>query len=128
VDGVKSPTVIRPAFPHAGASATIQPVLGNLEGVRVVVFGRTRSITGAGAVMRCAYLEVPANSGADTMIDECRIAARGYANRITLCACPTTSNLPSQPVDYEPTDARFVPMKDAHDPDTHAALRAVKQS
>jgi purine-nucleoside phosphorylase len=128
VDGVAIPYTDLPGFPHAGVSGH-NPVLaiGQLEGQRVAVFGGRAHYyeTGDPTVMRLP-LETLAALGADTVI------ATNAAGSLDT-AMPTGSIMSLSdhinfsglnPLIGEPTDRRFVPMKDAYDPNLRARLRA----
>jgi purine-nucleoside phosphorylase len=128
VDGTAIPYTDLPGFPHAGVSGHT-PVLavGQLEGQRVAVFGGRAHYyeTGDPSVMRLP-LETLRALGADTVI------ATNAAGSLDP-AMPTGSiMLLSDHINFsglnpligESTDARFVPMKDAYNPDLRARLRA----
>jgi purine-nucleoside phosphorylase len=128
VDGTAIPYSDLPGFPH-GAVSGHNPVLavGTLEGQRVAVFGGRAHYYEAGdpAVMRLP-LETLKALGADTVI------ATNAAGSLDP-AMPTGSIMQLtdhinfsglNPLISEPTDKRFVPMKDAYDPALRARLRA----
>ena len=115
-------------FPHAGVSGhNPKLVIGDLEGVRVAVFGGRAHYyeSGRGDAMRLP-LEVLKELGADTMI------ATNAAGSMRADIPPGDLMLLSDHINFsglnpligEPTDARFVPMKDAYDPATRTALLA----
>jgi purine-nucleoside phosphorylase len=128
VEGVTVPYADIPGFPHAAVSGhNPNLVIGDLEGVRVAVFGAREHYYEQGnpAAMRVS-LEVLRDLGADTLL-------------ITNAAGSTRPDIPpgdlmllSDHINYsglnpligEPTDARFVPMKDAHDPALRSGLTA----
>ncbi len=128
VEGVAIPYGELPGFPHAGVSGH-NPVLavGDLEGVRVAVFGGRAHYYEAGnpAAMRLP-LEVLRALGAEAVI------ATNAAGSLRADIAPGDLMLLSDHINFsglnpligEATDARFVPMKDAHDPGLRAALRA----
>ncbi|WP_296429530.1 purine-nucleoside phosphorylase [Yoonia sp.] len=128
VDGVAIPYSDLPGFPHAGVSGhNPNLVIGNLEGVRVAVFGGRAHYyeSGRGDAMRLP-LEVLKELGADTMIAT-NAAGSLRADMPTgsiMCLSDHINFSGLNPLIGEPTDARFVPMKDAYDPDTRKALRA----
>jgi purine-nucleoside phosphorylase len=128
VDGVEIPYADLPGFPHAGVSGH-NPVLavGRLEGCPVAVFGGRAHYYEAGdpRVMRLP-LEVLSELGAEALI-------------LTNAAGSLRADMPTgsimllsdhinfsglNPLIGEPSDRRFVPMTDAHDPDLRAALQA----
>ncbi|MFN4159580.1 MAG: purine-nucleoside phosphorylase [Gemmobacter sp.] len=128
VEGVSIPYADLPGFPHAGVSGHNPTlVIGDLEGVRVAVFGGRAHYYERGnpAEMR-RPLEVLRALGADAVI-------------LTNAAGSLRADIPTgdlmllsdhinfsglNPLVGEATDARFVPMGDAHDPGLRAALRA----
>ena len=128
VDGVAIRYDELPGFPHAGVSGHVpQLVIGRLEGRRVAVFGGRSHYyeSGRADAMRLP-LEVLAALGCDRLI-------------LTNAAGSLRPDIPpgglmllddhiafagTNPLIGEPTDARFVPMTDAHDADLRAALSA----
>jgi purine-nucleoside phosphorylase len=125
VDGVAIPYTELPGFPHAGVSGhNPNLVIGDLEGVRVAVFGGRAHYyeTGNPAAMRLP-LEVLKALGADTVIATNAAGSLDPAMPTGSIMCLTDhinfSGL--NPLIGESSDARFVPMKDAYDP----ALRAL---
>ncbi len=128
VDGVAIPYDQIPGFPHAAVSGH-NPVLviGDLEGVRVAILGAREHYYEKGnpAAMRPA-LEVLRALGADTLL------ATNAAGSMRPDIPPGDLMLLSDHINYsglnpligEPTDARFVPMTDAHDAGLRAALTA----
>lgn len=128
VDGVAIPYTDLTGFPHAGVSGhNPKLVIGNLEGVRVAVFGGRAHYyeSGRGDAMRLP-LEVLKELGADTMIAT-NAAGSMRADMPTgsiMCLSDHINFSGLNPLIGEPTDARFVPMKDAYDPDIRKALRA----
>jgi purine-nucleoside phosphorylase len=128
VDGVAIPYTDLPGFPHAGVSGhNPNLVIGGLEGVRVAVFGGRAHYyeNGDPAAMRVP-LEVLRALGAKALI------ATNAAGSLRPDIQPGDLMLLSDHINFsglnpligEKTDARFVPMKDAHDPDLRAALSA----
>jgi len=128
VNGVAIPYSDLSGFPHAGVSGhNPNLVIGDLEGVRVAVFGGRAHYyeSGRGDAMRLP-LEVLKELGADTMIAT-NAAGSMRADMPTgsiMCQSDHINFSGLNPLIGEPTDARFVPMKDAYDPDTRKALRA----
>jgi purine-nucleoside phosphorylase len=127
VDGVAIPYSDLPGFPHAGVSGhNPNLVIGNLEGVRVAVFGGRAHYYESGdpAAMRLP-LEVLSALGAKALI------ATNAAGSLRPDIQPGDLMLLSDHINFsglnpligEKTDARFVPMKDAHDPELRAALK-----
>jgi purine-nucleoside phosphorylase len=128
VQGVAIDYADLPGFPHAGVSGhNPKLVVGDLEGVRVAVFGGRAHYyeTGNPAVMRLP-LEVLKALGAEAVI------ATNAAGSMRPDIRPGDLMLLSDHINFsglnpligEPTDARFVPMTDAHDPALRARLRA----
>lgn len=128
VRGTAIPYSELPGFPHAGVSGH-NPVLaiGELEGQRVAVLGGREHYYEHGnpAAMRVP-LSVLAALGATTLIltnaAGSLVAGRGPGSLMLLSDHINFSGL--NPLIGEPTDARFVPMTDAHDPALRAALKA----
>jgi len=121
-----------PGFPHAGVSGhNPKLVVGDLEGVRVAVFGGRAHYYESGnpAAMRLP-LEVLAALGAESLI------ATNAAGSLRADIRPGDLMLLSDHINFsglnpligEPTDARFVPMTDAHDPSLRARLRAAAEA
>jgi purine-nucleoside phosphorylase len=128
VQGVAIDYANLPGFPHAGVSGhNPKLVVGDLEGVRVAVFGGRAHYyeTGNPAAMRLP-LEVLKALGAEAVI------ATNAAGSMRPDIRPGDLMLLSDHINFsglnpligEPTDARFVPMTDAHDPALRARLRA----
>lgn len=128
VEGVAIPYSELPGFPHAGVSGHVpQLVIGQLEGRRVAVFGGRAHYyeSGRADVMRLP-LEVLRELGCNRLI-------------LTNAAGSLRSDMPpgslmllsdhiafagTNPLIGEQTDARFVPMTDAHDIQIRAGLKA----
>lgn len=132
VDGVSIEYTDLPGFPHAGVSGhNPKLVIGDLEGVRVAVFGGRAHYYESGnpAVMRLP-LEVLAALGAEALI------ATNAAGSLRSDIRPGDVMLLSDHINFsglnpligEPTDRRFVPMTDAHDPGLRARLRAAAEA
>lgn len=128
VDGVAIPYDDLPGFPHVGVSGHNPHLhIGTLEGVRVAVFGAREHFyeNGNAAAMRPA-LEVLKDLGADHLI------LTNAAGSMRPDIPPGDLMLLSDHINYngrnpligERTDARFVPMTDAHNPEIRAALKA----
>lgn len=127
VSGVAIPYAALPGFPHAAVSGhNPNLVIGDLEGVRVAVFGAREHYYEKGnpAAMRPA-LEVLKALGAQSLI------LTNAAGSLRPDIPPGDLMLISDHINFnglnpligEPTDARFVPMTHAHDPALRAALR-----
>ncbi len=127
VDGVAVPYADLPGFPHAGVSGhNPNLMVGDLEGVRVAVFGGRAHYyeNGDPGVMRLP-LEVLQGLGADTVIAT-NAAGSLDLNMQTgsiMCLSDHINFSGLNPLIGEPTDKRFVPMKDAYDPAIRAQLR-----
>ena len=128
VDGVAIPYADLPGFPRVSVSGhTPNLHVGLLEGVRVAVLGAREHYYEKGnpAAMRLA-LETVKALGAEALI------ATNAAGSLREDIRPGDLMLLSDHINFsglnpligEPTDARFVPMKDAHDPGLRSALRA----
>jgi purine-nucleoside phosphorylase len=128
VDGVVIPYADLPGFPHAGVSGhNPNLVIGTLEGVRVAVFGAREHYyeNGNPHAMRLP-LEVLRELGADSLI------VTNAAGSLRADIRPGDLMLLSDHINFsglnpligERTDARFVPMGDAHDSGIRAALQA----
>jgi purine-nucleoside phosphorylase len=132
VDGVSIPYADLPGFPKAGVSGhNPNLVIGDLEGVSVAVFGAREHYyeNGNPAAMRPA-LETLRDLGAGMLI------ATNAAGSMRSDIQPGDLMLLSDHINFsglnpligERTDARFVPMTAAHDPQMRAGLRAAAQA
>jgi purine-nucleoside phosphorylase len=128
VEGVAIPYAALPGFPHVGVSGHNPNLhIGKLEGVRVAVFGAREHYyeNGNPAAMRPA-LELLKALGANHLI------ATNAAGSLRADIQPGDLMLLNDHINFsglnpligEKTDARFVPMTTAHDPEMRAALRA----
>ncbi|WP_312526774.1 purine-nucleoside phosphorylase [Paracoccus sp. (in: a-proteobacteria)] len=132
IEGTAIPYSVLPGFPHAGVSGHVpQLVIGKLEGRTVAVFaGRSHYYeTGRADAMRLP-LEVLKALGCNKLI-------------LTNAAGSLREDMPpgslmllsdhiafagTNPLIGEPTEARFVPMTAAHDPEIRSALVAAAQA
>ena len=132
VEGVAIEYDDLPGFPHAGVSGhNPKLVIGDLEGVRVAVFGGRAHYyeSGRGDAMRLP-LEVFKGLGGQALI------ATNAAGSMRSDIQPGDLMLLSDHINFsglnpligEPSDARFVPMKDAYDPDMRAGLLAAAEA
>ncbi len=132
VKGVAIPYADLPGFPHVGVSGhNPNLVIGDLEGVRVAVFGAREHYyeNGNPAAMRLP-LAVLAALGAEALI------ATNAAGSMRADIPPGDLMLLSDHINFsglnpligEKTDARFVPMTAAHDPQIRADLTAAAQA
>lgn len=128
VEGEAIPYADLPGFPHVGVSGHNPHLhIGLLEGIRVAVFGAREHYyeNGNPAAMRGA-LEVLRGLGAEALI------ATNAAGSMRPDIPPGDLMLLSDHINFsglnpligERTDARFVPMTQAHDPQMRADLRA----
>ncbi|WP_199261971.1 purine-nucleoside phosphorylase [Paracoccus binzhouensis] len=132
VQGVAIPYSELPGFPHAGVSGHVpQLVVGQLQGRRVAVLGGRAHYyeSGRADVMRLP-LEVLKALGTERLI-------------LTNAAGSLRADLPpgalmllsdhiafagTNPLIGEPSEARFVPMTDAHDPTLRAGLKTAAEA
>lgn len=132
LDGVSIPYDDLPGFPHAGVSGHMpELVVGQLEGQRVAVFGGRAHYyeSGRADAMRLP-LEVLRALGADHLI------LTNAAGSLRPQMPPGDLMLLSDHINFagtnpligEPSDARFVPMTEAHDPALRAALAAAAEA
>lgn len=132
VEGEAIPYADLPGFPHVGVSGHNPHLhIGLLEGIRVAVFGAREHYyeNGNPAAMRGA-LEVLRGLGAGALI------ATNAAGSMRPDIPPGDLMLLSDHINFsglnpligERTDARFVPMTQAHDPQMRAGLRAAAQA
>ena len=132
VDGVAIPYADLPGFPHVGVSGHNPHLhIGTLDGVRVAVFGAREHYyeNGNPAAMRPA-LDILQALGADHLI------VTNAAGSLRPDIRPGDLMLLNDHINFsglnpligEKTDARFVPMTTAHDPDLRAALRAAAKA
>lgn len=132
VDGVAIPYDDLPGFPGAHVSGhNPNLVIGDLEGCRVAVFGGRSHYYEHGRpdAMRLP-LEVLKGLGAEAVI---ATNAAGSMNLdmptgSVMCLTDHINFSGLNPLIGEPTDARFVPMQDAYDPDLRAALIAAAET
>lgn len=121
-----------PGFPHAGVSGhNPKLVIGDLEGCRVAVLGGRAHYyeSGRGDAMRLP-LEVLKALGAEALI------LTNAAGSMHPDIDPGDLMLLSDHINFsglnpligEPTDARFVPMTEAYDPDMRAGLKAAAEA
>jgi purine-nucleoside phosphorylase len=132
VDGVAIPYGALTGFPHAGVSGhNPNLVIGDLEGVRVAVFGGRAHYyeSGRGDAMRLP-LEVLKALGAEAMIATNAAGSMrpDMPTGSIMCLSDHINFSGLNPLIGEPTDARFVPMKDAYDPAIRAGLHAAAKT
>ena len=132
VDGEAIPYEELPGFPHAGVSGHVPKLtVGALEGARVAVLGGRAHYyeTGDPAAMRLP-LETVRALGCETLIlTNAAGSLRADMPTGSLMLLSDHINFSGlNPLIGEPTDARFVPMGDAHDPEIRAGLRAAAEA
>ncbi len=132
VDGIAIDYADLPGFPHAGVSGhNPKLAVGMLEGSRVAVFGGREHYYEAGRAdaMRLP-LEVLQALGATALI------VTNAAGSLRADIAPGDLMLLTDHINFsglnpligEKTDARFVPMTTAHDPDLRAGLKAAAKA
>ena len=126
VDGVSIEYTDLPGFPHAGVSGhNPKLVIGDLEGTRVAVFGGRAHYyeSGKGDAMRLPLEVLKALGGQSLILTNAAGSMRDDLQPGELMLLSDHINFSGlNPLIGEKTDARFVPMKDAYDPDLRAAL------
>jgi purine-nucleoside phosphorylase len=132
VDGIAIPYTELPGFPHAGVSGHVaQLVVGELEGVRVAVFGGRSHYYEHGKpdAMRLP-LEVLKELGAEIMFaTNAAGSMRPDMPTGSVMALNDHINFSGlNPLIGEPTDARFVPMTEAYDPALRTRLTAAAKA
>ena len=132
VAGVSIPYADLPGFPPGGVSGhNPNLVIGDLEGVRVAVFGGRAHYyeQGKADAMRLP-LEVLKALGADTVIATNAAGSMrpDMSTGSIMCLSDHINFSGLNPLIGEATDARFVPMKDAYDPAVRAALAAAAEA
>ncbi len=132
VDGTAIAYDDLPGFPHAGVSGhRADLVVGTLEGQKVAVFGGRAHYyeNGRGDAMRLP-LEVLKALGAEILL--LTNAAGSMRPDIPpgnlMCLSDHINFSGLNPLIGEPTDARFVPMTEAYDPDLRARLHAAAEA
>ncbi|MFV0292408.1 MAG: purine-nucleoside phosphorylase [Paracoccus sp. (in: a-proteobacteria)] len=132
VEGVAIPYDELPGFPHAGVSGHVpQLVIGDLEGTHVAVFGGRSHYyeSGRADAMRLP-LETLAALGTEKLI---LTNAAGAVNADLAPGGLMMLNdhiafAGTNPLIGEGTDARFVPMTDAHDAEIRTALKMAAEA
>jgi len=132
LDGVSIPYADLPGFPRAGVSGHMpELVIGDLEGQRVAVFGGRAHYyeSGRADAMRLP-LEVLRDLGADRLIltNAAGSLCAGVPPGELMLLTDHINFAGANPLIGESTDARFVPMTDAHDPALRAALKAAAEA
>ncbi|MCB6179229.1 purine-nucleoside phosphorylase [Rhodobacter sp. Har01] len=132
VNGPAIPYADLPGFPHIGVSGHNPHLhVGTLHGIRVAVFGAREHYyeNGNPAAMRPALETLKALGAPDLILTNAAGSLRPDirpGDLMLLCDHINYNGL--NPLIGEPTDARFVPMTDAHSPHLRAALQAAAQA
>ena len=128
VQGVAIPYADLPGFPHVSVSGHNPSLhVGTLEGVRVAVLGAREHYYEKGnpAAMRVALETLKALGVGSVIATNAAGSLRGDIRPGDLMLLSDHINFSGlNPLIGEPTDARFVPMTDAHNPAMRAALQA----
>jgi purine-nucleoside phosphorylase len=132
VDGVAIDYADLPGFPHAGVSGhNPKLVIGDLEGTRVAIFGGRAHYyeSGRGDAMRLPLEVLKALGGERLILTNAAGSMHPDLNPGDLMLLSDHINFSGlNPLIGEPTDARFVPMTEAHDPTLRAALKAAAKA
>jgi purine-nucleoside phosphorylase len=132
VKGVAIPYGDLPGFPHVGVSGhNPNLVIGDLEGVRVAVFGAREHYyeNGNSAAMRLPLTVLKALGAEMLLATNAAGSMRPDIQPGDLMLLNDHINFSGlNPLIGEKTDARFVPMTTAHDPDLRAGLKASAQA
>ena len=128
VDGVTIPYADLPGFPHVGVSGhNPNLVIGDLEGVRVAVFGAREHYyeNGNPSAMRLPLTVLQALGATALLATNAAGSLRPDIRPGDLMLLNDHINFSGlNPLIGEKTDARFVPMTTAHDADLRHALKA----
>jgi purine-nucleoside phosphorylase len=128
VDGVAFDYADLPGFPHAGVSGhTPKLVIGQLAGTRVAIFGGRAHYyeSGRGDAMRLPLEVLKALGATRLILTNAAGSMHPDLNPGDLMLLSDHINFSGlNPLIGEKTDARFVPMTQAHDPDLRAAIKA----
>jgi purine-nucleoside phosphorylase len=128
VDGVAIPYADLPGFPHVGVSGHNPNLhVGLLAGVRVAVFGAREHYYESGnpRAMLPALQALKGLGATDLILTNAAGSLRADIPPGDLMLLSDHINYNGlNPLIGEKTDARFVPMTDAHDPGLRAALKA----
>ncbi len=132
VDGVAIDYADLPGFPHAGVSGhNPKLVIGQLEGSRVAIFGGRAHYyeSGRGDAMRLPLEVLKALGGTRLILTNAAGSMHPELDPGDLMLLSDHINFSGlNPLIGEPTEARFVPMTQAHDPDLRAALKAAAKA
>lgn len=132
VEGTAIPYGDLPGFPHIGVSGhNPNLVIGMLEGRRVAVFGAREHYyeNGNSAAMRLPLTVLKALGATQLIATNAAGSLRQDIQPGDLMLLSDHINFSGlNPLIGEKTDARFVPMTTAHDPDLRAALRQAAEA
>ncbi|UWQ21657.1 purine-nucleoside phosphorylase [Jannaschia sp. W003] len=132
VDGVSIPYDALDGFPHAGVSGHAPKlVVGTLEGTRVAVLGGRAHYyeNGRPDAMRLPLEVLHALGVPELVVTNAAGSLREDMPTGSVMLLSDHINFSGlNPLIGEPTDARFVPMTDAHDPGLRARLRAAAEA
>ncbi len=132
VEGVAIDYADLPGFPHAGVSGhNPKLVIGDLEGVRVAVFGGRAHYyeSGRGDAMRLPLEVLRALGGEALILTNAAGSMHPDINPGDLMLLDDHINFSGlNPLIGEKTDARFVPMTEPYDPDLRARLKAAAKA
>ncbi|MBF9047780.1 purine-nucleoside phosphorylase [Rhodobacterales bacterium LSUCC0031] len=132
VDGVAIDYADLPGFPHAGVSGhNPKLVIGDLEGTRVAIFGGRAHYyeSGRGDAMRLPLEVLKALGGERLILTNAAGSMHPDLDPGDLMLLSDHINFSGlNPLIGEKTDARFVPMTEAHDPALRAALKAAAKA
>ncbi len=132
VEGVAIDYGDLPGFPHAGVSGhNPKLVIGDLEGVRVAVFGGRAHYyeSGRGDAMRLPLEVLKALGGERLILTNAAGSMHPEINPGDLMMLNDHINFSGlNPLIGEKTDARFVPMTEPYDPGICAALRRAAEA
>ena len=132
VEGVAIPYSDLPGFPHAGVSGHVpQLVIGQLEGRRVAVLGGRAHYyeSGRADVMRLPLEVLKALGTRQLILTNAAGSLRAEMPPGSLMLLSDhIAFAGTNPLIGEPSEARFVPMTDAHDPGLRAGLRAAAEA
>jgi purine-nucleoside phosphorylase len=132
VSGVAIPYAELPGFPHVGVSGhTPMLTVGDLEGVRVAVFGAREHYyeNGNPAAMRLPLTLLKALGASDLIVTNAAGSMRADIGPGDLMLLSDHINYNGlNPLIGEKTDAKFVPLTDAHDAVLRTGLRAAARA
>lgn len=128
IEGAAVPYADLPGFPHASVSGhAARLVVGTLEGHRVAALqGRAHYYeSGDAAAMRLPLETLKAlGAGAVLLTNAAGSLRPDMPTGSAMLLADHINMAGANPLVGEPTDARFVPLTDAHDPALRAALKA----